>query len=223
MTKQTKIFVSIVLCCTLLFALGVTSFGADEPSENNQVILPSGEYTWNAYPIFPTFGTSGTYDIDISYTVPPISVTAEGETVLISLDGTKITFTDYNTDGVRTITYYGTLFFNGVDGGLGALVYDSVSGWNVFSETIGFNVGHFGQTIILSSDQSLSSDDYVLLTSNFSSSAPDYEGNPFTDIMNLVIEALDVPIFGTFSLWDMLTTLCGLFAVVWLLKLLAGG
>lgn len=52
---------------------------------------------------------------------------------------------------------------------------------------------------------------------------PDYDGNPWYDILEGVFDALKVDIFGNFSLWDIFTSLLGISVVVWLLKMLAGG
>lgn len=51
----------------------------------------------------------------------------------------------------------------------------------------------------------------------------EYEGNPWIDILNGVMEALDVKIFGTFSYLDIISTLAGACLCIWLLKMLAGG
>lgn len=51
----------------------------------------------------------------------------------------------------------------------------------------------------------------------------EYEGNMWVDILNGVMEALDVKIFGTFSYLDIVSTLAGACLAIWLLKMLAGG
>lgn len=51
----------------------------------------------------------------------------------------------------------------------------------------------------------------------------DYDGNFWTYIFNKIIEALDVNLFGYFSIWDIFTTICGFFVGIWLLKVIAGG
>lgn len=51
----------------------------------------------------------------------------------------------------------------------------------------------------------------------------EYEGNPWLDILNGVMEAIDVKIFGTFSYLDIVSTLAGACLCIWLLKMLAGG
>lgn len=56
-----------------------------------------------------------------------------------------------------------------------------------------------------------------------SSSPPAYEGNVFVDLMQHVIEALDVKVFGYFSPLDVVKGIAGLMLGLWLLKLLAGG
>lgn len=51
---------------------------------------------------------------------------------------------------------------------------------------------------------------------------PDYEGNPFYDIMIMIIEALQAPLFGYWSAWDMFCSIMALFVCAWLLRLLGG-
>lgn len=53
--------------------------------------------------------------------------------------------------------------------------------------------------------------------------APPYEGNVFFDIVDAVVEALDVDVFGYFSPLDVIKSIAGLMLGLWLLKLLAGG
>ena len=52
---------------------------------------------------------------------------------------------------------------------------------------------------------------------------PDITINPWGYLLEMIIEALKVPLFGYFSVWDIFITICGIFILMWLLKLLAGG
>lgn len=52
---------------------------------------------------------------------------------------------------------------------------------------------------------------------------PEFTINPWGYILEMIIDALKVPLFGYFSVWDIFVTICGIFILTWLLKLLAGG
>lgn len=52
---------------------------------------------------------------------------------------------------------------------------------------------------------------------------PEFTTNPWGYILEMIIDALKVPLFGYFSVWDIFVTICGIFILTWLLKLLAGG
>lgn len=206
MTKQTKILISVVLSCTMLLFLFIPSF-AEEPLPSSETrLLRAGTYVWND-DIIPPSSDFIVEDIPFStdsITIPPTL----GEWDILSV---------VIIDNEVVIGYGSTA--QEVEIG----VYNDSYGWsygNIFSD--GALPTGYGQTITILQNTYVSSDFASYVESNWTY-LDEYDGNPFVDIMNLVIEALDVPIFGSFSLWDMLTTLCGLFAVVWLLKLLAGG
>lgn len=61
------------------------------------------------------------------------------------------------------------------------------------------------------------------LVSGFPDTDTSATDNPWAYILEMIIEALKVDLFGYFSVWDIFTTICGIFIVTWLLKLLAGG
>lgn len=61
------------------------------------------------------------------------------------------------------------------------------------------------------------------LVSGFPDTDASATDNPWAYILEMIIEALKVDLFGYFSVWDIFTTICGIFIVTWLLKLLAGG
>lgn len=200
MTKQTKILFSVVLCCTFLVALAIPSFAQDE------YVLEAGTYVFNSSLVSPSSDFTLVLDFESRLLYPEGAINS-------SFHGTSIQVGNNSSSPTFGMVYYGIFepSIPGVDGGIEAVLeseftFDSL------------------RTIHITSPVSVSSDIYNFFDSNTSFTPdPSYDGNPFTDIMNMVIEALDVPLFGTFSLWDMLTTVCGLFAVVWLLKLLAGG
>lgn len=195
MTKQTKIIISVVLSCTILLLLFVPSFADDN-------VLGRGYYYPRetiSYSDFQTY--SGVYSF--------------GGYVS---DGTDIFEIPY------LAIYYSTS--GSYQWGSVSLNFDGqpLSSGEILYYSINTNTGvDFSELSLFVEDPtSVDSNLYSFISRNFIYE-PLYEGNPFLDIMNMVIDALDVPIFGAFSLWDMLTTVCGLFAVVWLLKLLAGG
>ncbi len=226
MTKQTKIIISVVLSCTILL-LFIPSFASDastSPTDTNTYLIKAGKYKFN---------DTLTYSTDINFELTNFNFYTPQSLAFDDANGT-VTLVN-NPSYFNTFTaFYSTVFEpNTLVVGYSSdlLVYDDANGWDsVFAllsdPSVGLvvddNVKGYGQIVVVSEDTYVPQNVGIWLNSNWNV-MPEYEGNPFTDIMNLVIEALDVPLFGTFSLWDMLTTLCGLFAVVWLLKLLAGG
>lgn len=205
MTKQTKIFISVVLSCTMLLLLFIPSF-ALTPST-----LLQGRYLFNDVLTTPDFEF-------VSFTDGQLSVYLEG---VVEISGNR-----FNNPRVDSIEIYEdglvnyTLKVDDITVFSGD-VYSASSGWNLRSE-LSFETRQTFRNVIVEYPFDTYDELFVEYFENNTSDLP-YTGNPFLDFMNGVIEALDVPIFGTFSLWDMLTTVCGLFAVVWLLKLLAGG
>lgn len=218
MTKQTKFLISVVLSCTMLLLLFIPSFAISVDTlsytptfandDSHRYSFPAsfqpGVYEYREYPCEGTITYSdGTYALRyLSLSSIPIE------------DGSIVSFScAYDNGGGGE---WSTDFFINV--------YDSNM---TFVSSIS-NVDSYSLNITsINFDNDLA---YVLANNSPPLSyspeledEPIYDRNPFTDIMNMVIEALDVPLFGSFSLWDMITTLCGLFAVIWLLKLLAGG
>lgn len=214
MTKQTKIILSVVISCSLLLALAIPSFAS--PSYYGTVVSPILSQSafndqFDNRDIFSYIGDGNTLTFNIEGTV-----SIDGET--FSLDTMELLYQRNSAD----TGYEVVLRFLVVSEGQTELItYFNLlladdTGWIYLPLGESFPV-----EFIITCDENTK----ILLQYFFpdSSFEEPYEGNPFTDIMNLIVDALDVPLFGTFSIWDMLTTICGLFAVVWLLKLLAGG
>lgn len=83
-----------------------------------------------------------------------------------------------------------------------------------------------GKTITVTEDTPVSATFYEWFTTNTTPPTPPtppYDGNPLVDILNAVMDALDVNIFGYFSYLDIASTLIGACLCIWLLKMLAGG
>lgn len=203
MTKQTKIIISVVLSCTMLLLLFIPSFALE------------GSYQPYLYCGNDTLSYVNTNGVDVVVTAPgTYSVSVEGETVATPFTSFKV----FSDDNEFALSIYSPAAADGsyvwvpIYYAIGEPPFDngqwSYSGFTCLDISSPFTI----------SDPSVAE----WFDSNFTQ-PPIYDGNPFSDIMDMVIEALDVPLFGSFSLWDMLTTVCGLFAVVWLLKLLAGG
>lgn len=203
MTKQTKILISVVLSCTILLLLFIPSFADD-----GYVTIHSGTYVWN-----DSFTSYSIFTQTLNYgDVKCIGSLTDENGNLVPVDVTihEIRIPDSNYNLFYLIS--GSIGDDIIpsDEPFNFLVRSGIDGW----------LDPVFQTLDFTRDVTVSDTFGSFFLSN---TQVIYQGNPFLDVMNMVIDALDVPIFGTFSLWDMLTTVCGLFAVVWLLKLLAGG
>lgn len=206
MTKQTKIILSVLISCTMLLAIAIPSFAQS--------------YNFNL--ISPPYLTNDNIDSDSFFTefTPLFESMSIGVPIYFETDDDYIQRVyflrpdEYNLNVGFTV-YSPELDPNPLDIVALGVDFEKKSVYDGFLSLDDLNVDIQCYVPDLYAD---------LLRSFFPSSIfPSYTDNPFTDIMTQIIEALDVPIFGTFSLWDMVTTLCGIFAVIWLLKLLAGG
>lgn len=224
MTKQTKIIISLVLSCTFLLLLFIPSFASESVvplAEGDTILIEAGSYRFN-----DTITLDASLEADIPFTLKPFTVrgTENGETfeATITFNGTKIdNYSSY-------LQFVGSYRLGGSEISNVFIAYSEgqwVEALDLQSAGVTLVSGDpnsWGKVIVITEDTYVPLD-FGLWFNNSTELLPDYEGNPFTDFMNLVVEALDIPLFGSFSLWDMLTTICGLFAVIWLLKLLAGG
>lgn len=91
-------------------------------------------------------------------------------------------------------------------------------------QMLGIDDGLTGTKIYFPSSFEMDEQGNLQMFSAFeASSPPAYEGNVFVDLLQYVVEALDVKVFGYFSPLDVVKGIAGLMLGLWLLKLLAGG
>ena len=139
------------------------------------------------------------YRIGLSYNSWETSVDRESGW---SLD---VLITDYQHEALKilSITYFddnGQFYWNYND-----LVLDSFAG------------------LALDGEYEVKGDFLNLFESLFEPYDYVYTGNPWYDIVDGVVDALKIDVFGDFSPWDILITFIGISIFIWLLKLLAGG
>lgn len=77
--------------------------------------------------------------------------------------------------------------------------------------------------IALDGNYEVNEDFLILFQSLFEPYEYVYTANPWFDIVDGVVDALKIDVFGSFSPWDILVTFIGISVFIWLLKLLAGG
>lgn len=198
--------------------------------------------TWflsNTYdPNYPTL-SSGYYRLSLPIDIEQPTWIGDRNTVWFNMRGRVIT-----DDSNRALSFYrlGIRYFvnEGVDYGAGAwgieLRVDTNTDTNLEVMSILFdrntNQFYWGYNdlvldsfvgIALDGDYGVDNDFFVLFNSLFEPYEYVYTGNPWFDIVDGVVDALKIDVFGSFSPWDILVTFIGISVFIWLLKLLAGG
>lgn len=200
-------------------------------------------YTWF---INSTSGSSSLYPLVSGYyrLILPIDIVeptwiGDRNTVWYNMRGRVIT-----EDSNRALSFYrlGISYFvnEGPDYGAGVwgieLCIDTNTDTNleVLSITYDNNTNQFYWSyndlvldsfvgIALDGDYEVNEDFLSLFDSLFEPYEYVYTGNPWFDIVDGVVDALKIDVFGSFSPWDILVTFIGISVFIWLLKLLAGG
>lgn len=231
MTKQTKIIISVVLFCTILLAIAIPSFASEytgvftqkcvnPPNPSHYFDIPNiADGTTLTYPFNPSSYWNFTIDDSVlSIDVNSISILFEKDSndpsrlysFTVAFNGIAYESATPEGEGVEySIPAYVSSIDIGTDStvGTGSWLYDVQAPTTI-------------NTIEIEGDDAFLS--WFSAWYDFPTSTP-IPDNPFSYIFDMVIASLDIPIFGGFSLWDMITTVCGMFAVIWLLKLLSGG
>lgn len=179
--------------------------------------IASGIYHFKSFGNLPDIpdaswsdGTGYTY----SYTLAGKYVTTS-RTIVFT--GFNITFDEYVSSSRYTVT-----FSVDTDDGIVNLATYSVSyGQIVLESRADLKYLVFDEALIGTYDDI----EFIrqFLVSGFPDTDTSATDNPWAYILEMIIEALKVDLFGYFSVWDIFTTICGIFIVTWLLKLLAGG
>lgn len=166
-----------------------------------------------------------------------------GEFIPHTLNFNYRTFQRVGDSGIPYYSYWSTMQFDNYvenDSYSSRLYYSSISNGRllVYDDINGGWVDETYRRFYISSPLTLSAEDYFIFTAYTEyygdtpptfpgetvPSVPDPDNNIFTNIIGGVLDALDsFTIIAGFSLLDLITTLLGGMALVWILKLLAGG
>lgn len=135
----------------------------------------------------------------------------------ISFTGFNVTFDEYVSS-----SHYSLTFSVDTDDGIVNLATYSVSYGQIELESrADLKYLVFDEALIGTYDDIEFIRQFLVL--GFPDTDTSFTDNPWAYILEMIIEALKVDLFGYFSVWDIFTTICGIFIVTWLLKLLAGG
>lgn len=207
--KSHKIVCFIVCFVIVLSMLSVSAFADDTVSAHDeaQVLIRAGTYIWNdnIAPISTDFIIE-----PLPFTTPPLDIP---DYSLGTWDILSVVILDNET----VIGYGSTL--NKIEIG----VYSDTYGWDYANNSIsGLVPSGYGKSLTILENTLVSADfgHYFLSNTTY---LDEYDGNPWVDILNGVLDAIDVNIFGTFSYLDIVSTLAGACLAIWLLKMLAGG
>lgn len=190
-------------------------------------------------PISTGILSAGYYRLILPIDVQEPTWIGDGNTIWYDIRGRVIT-----DDSIRALSFHrlGVQYFvnEGVDYGEGVwgivLRVDTNTNTNleVMSITFDRNTNLFYWSynelvldgfvgVALDGDYEVNNDFYNLFYELFEPYDYVYTGNPWFDIVDGVVDALKIDVFGSFSPWDILITFIGISVFIWLLKVLAGG